>query len=244
MRCPASCAESQILDINSLSQKGDKKAPGLQGIDRPGARIATGHEDEPAQYCSVSPSRQKEPLELLASLGGHTQFVSLVPAGTGSGPIWCECFGPGDQKVLDFVARSNAERRASYYALNEVQAGLTKKAAKADIVAARGLHVDVDPPSDGSPFDKYGALTQLRALPLQPSYIVDTGGGFQAIWLFNAPVHDLQLVEAINRRIAALTGGDHCHNIDRLLRVPGSLNTPTAKKAAVGRKPAWAQFVR
>ena len=215
------------------AQKGDAGAGGAAGL-----------EEKTAQDSSLLGTFQKEPLELLASLGGSTQFVSLVPAGTGSGPIWCECFAPGDPNMLDFVARRNAERRACYYALNEVEAGLTKKATKGDIVAARGLHVDVDPPKDGSLFDKSGALTQLRALPIQPSYIVDTGGGFQAVWLFNEPVRDFSVVEDMNRRIASLTGGDHCHNIDRLLRVPGSLNTPTAKKAAAGRKPAWAQFVR
>lgn len=180
---------------------------------------------------------------LLAALGGPVQLVSLVPAGTGDGPMRVESFEAGDPAADAFVARSDCEGRASYYSLNIVRPGLTKKATKADIVAARGVHVDMDPPADGSPFDWAAALALLTAMPITPSYIVNSGNGLQPVWLFDRPVHNVELVEGINRQLIALTGGDACFNIDRLLRVPGSINTPTAKKAAGGRVPVPAEFV-
>ncbi len=180
---------------------------------------------------------------LLTALGGRVQFASLVPTGTGDGPMRVATFEAGDPAADAFVARSDREGRACYYSLNIVRDGLTKKATKADIVAARGVHVDMDPPADGSPFDRAAALALLRGLPIPPSYIVNSGNGLQPVWLFDRPVHNLDLVEGINRQLIKLTGGDACFNIDRLLRVPGSINTPTAKKAAAGRVPVPAEFV-
>ena len=40
-----------------------------------------------------------------------------------------------------------------------------------------------------------------------------------------------------------LLGGDSCHNIDRIMRLPGTINVPTKKKLEEGRKPALATVV-
>lgn len=170
------------------------------------------------------------------------QFVSLVPAGTGEGAMRVASFKAGDPAADEFVARSDREGRACYYSLNIVREGLSKKATKADIAAARGLHADIDPVA-GQSFDRTAQLERLAQLLIPPSYIVNSGNGLQPVWLFDAPVHNLEAVEGMNRALERQLGADNCHNIDRLLRVPGSLNTPTAKKAAAGRVPAPAEFV-
>lgn len=218
----------------------DMQAP-ASGNDA-GAMLGNGSLENSADGNAAEKiQRQHDVLRLLALLG-RTQFASLVPRGNGNGPMWVETFDPGDQAAVDWVARNDAEGRASYYSLSIVRDGLNKKATKADIVAARGLFVDIDPPKDGSAFDKVGALDRLRELPLPPSFVVDSGGGLQPVWLLDKPEPDLALVEGINRQLAAVTDGDHCFNIDRLLRIPGSLNTPDAKKAAAGRVPIRAGF--
>jgi len=186
--------------------------------------------------------RQRDVQRLLALIG-RTQFLSLVPRGNGEGLVRVATFEPGDPAAVAWVARNDAEGRASYYSLSIVREGLNKKAKKADIVAARGVFVDIDPPKDGRRFDRAWALEKLNGMDVPPSYIVDSGGGFQPVWLFDKPVENLDLVEGINLRLAELLSGDHCFNIDRLLRVPGSLNTPDAKKAAAGRVPRRASFV-
>jgi hypothetical protein len=187
--------------------------------------------------------RQQGVQRLLATIGGPVQFVSIVPRGLGEGPVRVATFEVGDPAAVAWVARNDKERRASYYSLSIVRDGLNKKATKADIVAARGAFVDIDPPKDGAAFDRAWALEKLRGLPIPPSYIVDSGGGLQPVWLFEKPEIDLALVEGVNRRLIEITRGDHCFNIDRILRVPGSLNTPDAKKAAAGRVPVRASFV-
>ena len=211
----------------------------MTSLGRDTAAEVPAGEDQP----ETTKRRTDDIDRLLAELGGPIQFSSIVPRGNGVGAMRIATFEADNLAAAAFVARNDAEGRASYYSLNIIKPGVAKKATKADILAARGAHIDIDPPHDGSPFDHVTALAMLRDLPLPPTYIVDSGGGFQPVWLFDAPVTDLELVEGINRRLAILTGGDHCFNIDRLLRVPGSLNTPDAKKAAAGRVPARAKFV-
>ncbi len=43
--------------------------------------------------------------------------------------------------------------------------------------------------------------------------------------------------------IAKRVGGDNCHNIDRIMRLPGTVNIPNAKKQAAGRNPTVARVV-
>jgi len=122
-----------------------------------------------------------------------------------------------------------------YYSVNEVRSDFRGvKATKADIVAAHYAHVDIDH-TDG--------LQRLRAYKLPPSLIVFSGGGYQAFWKFGEPTTDLDRVERINRQLAADLGGDNCHNIDRIMRLPGTINLPNAKKRKAGRVPTLAYVV-
>jgi len=122
-----------------------------------------------------------------------------------------------------------------YYSVNEVRPGFRGvKATKVDIVAAHYAHVDIDD-LDG--------LERLRGYKLPPSLIVFSGGGYQAFWKFAEPTTDLERVERINRQLAADLGGDNCHNIDRIMRLPGTINLPNAKKRKAGRVPKLAYVV-
>ena len=50
-------------------------------------------------------------------------------------------------------------------------------------------------------------------------------------------------VELRNAKLAQDLGGDNCHNIDRIMRVPGTINVPNAKKRSQGRVEALAYVV-
>jgi hypothetical protein len=122
-----------------------------------------------------------------------------------------------------------------YYSVNEVHPDFRGvKATKANIVLAHNAHVDID---------HLEGLKRLRAYKLPPSLIVFSGGGYQAFWKFAEPTTDLDRVERINRQLAADLGGDNCHNIDRVMRLPGTINLPNAKKRKVGRVPMLAYVV-
>ena len=92
----------------------------------------------------------------------------------------------------------------------------------------------------------------LREYDPAPSVIVDSGGGYQGFWLLDAPVvmegergdeaRHLP-VEDRNRRIEVALGGDNCHNIDRIMRLPGTVNLPGEKKRKKGRTPRVARVI-
>ena len=107
------------------------------------------------------------------------------------------------------------------------------KATKADVILARYLHVDVDDPRGET-------LERLRAFRPPPTVITNSGGGYQAFWKLVEPSSELNQVEDCNKRLAKQLGGDNCHNIDRIMRVPGTINVLSKKKIERGRIPALA----
>lgn len=143
-----------------------------------------------------------------------------------------------------------------YFTVNEPTSAYPgdKKCAKADIHLARFLHVDVDPRA-GENFDteRERILALLtNGLPegvRSPTCVIDSGGGFQALWLLREPVvigsdaEALASVEARSRWLERRLEADNCHNIDRVLRLPGTVNWPNARKRAKGRVPAMAHLV-
>ena len=119
-----------------------------------------------------------------------------------------------------------------YFHVNELSSSIVnKKATKSDVSRALFIHVDID--------ELDGEERLLRYMPA-PTAIVFSGGGYHAYWMLREPADDLVRVEAINAAVAKALGGDKCHNIDRIMRLPGTVNIPNAKKQVNGRKPALA----
>ncbi|GBD47031.1 virulence-associated E family protein [Methylopila sp. Yamaguchi] len=59
----------------------------------------------------------------------------------------------------------------------------------------------------------------------------------------NSPSSDFDRAERCNQVIAKNLGGDKCHNVDRIMRLPGTINLPNATKRKAGREPALAKLV-
>ncbi len=142
-----------------------------------------------------------------------------------------------------------------YYHLNPTRDGLEKKAAKSDVTAVRFLHVDIDPRAGEDLGEErqriIGRLTHNlpKELP-PPTAIISSGAGAQALWALREPIlldgSEAQAAEAerYTRWIQGVFGeADNCHNVDRVLRLPGSINNPDAKKRAKGRTAAPATVV-
>lgn len=127
-----------------------------------------------------------------------------------------------------------------YWSPNTVKGRLNKKPTKADIARLHYVHLDLDDPSDA-------ALERLRGYRLPPTFIVFSGGGYQAFWEISDPPvvnGNAEALEVANRRVLADLGGDTgTHNLDRIMRLPGTKNWPNAKKRARGRFPADAYLV-
>lgn len=140
-----------------------------------------------------------------------------------------------------------------YYHVNPTTRDLDKKAERTDIRELAWLHVDIDPRvGEDLAAEQARAHDMLRrppgGLPL-PTVIVQSGGGFNALWRLREPLPingDLAVAEDAKRynlQLEILFQADSCHNIDRILRLPGTVNWPTAKKRKKGRAPALARVV-
>ena len=151
---------------------------------------------------------------------GRVAALSFGPTGLEEARAWIE------------ARQGNAN---VYYSVNELRPSvLNRKAVKRDVARALHLHVDVDDPT---------ALSHIREFGPKPTTIVFSGGGYQAFWKLNEPARDLDRVERINAELARKLGADKCHNIDRIMRLPGTINVPNAKKRKAGRVPTLARVV-
>jgi predicted P-loop ATPase len=162
--------------------------------------------------------------------------------------------------ALAFVEQWNGKRNL-YFTVNVPRLPQNKKAKKEHIGWMQAVHVDVDPadPAQGADAQEHNKkegeriLTALRAYEPKPSIIIFSGGGYQGFWLLREPAEIEEpsekdkapwaKFEAHNRTPEKKLGGDHCFNIDRIMRLPGTVNLPDAKKRAKGRVEAVAEVV-
>lgn len=172
---------------------------------------------------------------------GQIHIVAIHPNGL---KVVGREFGTSVDGALDFATAQNAAGLNVYWTVNGVQAGYHAKPGKQHITTARFVHVDIDPPKSGGKFDKPTIIAALDGLAVPPSLIIDSGGGLQAFWRLDGPHDNLGAIETINRQVRDYFGADNCQNIDRLMRVPGFVNWPDARKRARGRLPVLATFAR
>lgn len=153
-------------------------------------------------------------------------------------------------QLREWVREQNeALGRNVYFHVNPTLQPMGKKAEKTDMAALEWLHVDVDPtPGEDLDAERRRILASLQAaqgLP-KPSAIIYSGGGYQAFWRLkdalpvNGSLSACEDAERYNQQVELLLGGDRCHNIDRIMRLPGTVNWPDEKKRAKGRTPTLA----
>jgi hypothetical protein len=137
-----------------------------------------------------------------------------------------------------------------YWTVNRVRGAIDKKPKKEDIEEAVMLHIDVDP-RKGEDVAKEQAriLKLLEDFSPSPSAVIFSGGGYQAFWRLDEPLYiggtaerwtDL---EAYNRQLGIVLGGDNTWNVDRIMRLPGTINIPDDKKRKKGRTERLAEII-
>lgn len=153
------------------------------------------------------------------------------------GPISRD-FGIDVSAAVSWALERNAEGWNIHFTVNYVQSGVNSKPSKADIIGVRFAHLDVDPPKGELFTDEQRDIVFARLLNASPSTINWSGNGAQALWRLEDGV-TAGAVEQINRGLIDGLGGDvSTSDVSRLLRVPGTVNWPDARKRALGRIPA------
>jgi len=149
-------------------------------------------------------------------------------------------FGTNIKAAMEWVSACNAERKNIYFTVNRVETGVNKKPNKAQIVGIRFAHLDIDPPKDGSVWDKDEVYKRLRVASVPPNTINWSGNGWHEFWRLNDCANS-EDAECINSGLIQYFGGDAgTQNADRLLRVPGTINWPNKQKIEAGRTPQLA----
>jgi P4 family phage/plasmid primase-like protien len=187
--------------------------------------------------------------------GGPWLPVAIVPDGT---PL---AITARDQPAArDFIGRYSSGCNL-YYSVNPTRTALNKKPSKADIAVIEYLFGDLDPNKDESPdAAKARYRKQLEDGDQKPSAVIDSGNGLQALWRLSEPIvlgapvngkfagvdqakiDDVEArTKALMERLGAKAG---TQNIDRILRLPGTINLPNAVKRKAGRIPCPTRLLR
>jgi hypothetical protein len=182
--------------------------------------------------------------------GGPWQLTALRPDKKGIETRMFETPGTVLEWLSKMVPNNNV-----YFTVNPLLRSLNKKAERGDVASLAWLHVDIDPRA-GEPIDaeRTRALKMLTDKPpegvtARPSCVVFSGGGYQGFWRLEEPVpidgkeDKYEDAKLYNMQLEYLYGADHCHNVDRIMRLPGTINWPDKKKAAKGRVPTLAEVV-
>lgn len=161
-------------------------------------------------------------------------------------------FRPGDP-ILEWLADKNQTGNL-YFHVNPTTHDITKKAAITDMAALDWLHVDIDPrPGEELEPEREWARGMLtdnlpEGVP-PPTIIIDSGGGYQGFWKLRDPVPidgDAEKggeASRYNQQLEYIFSADRCHNVDRIMRLPGTINWPDERKRKKGRVPALASLV-
>lgn len=175
---------------------------------------------------------------------------TLVAIG-GIDDITARTFQLGEEADLLEWLEVVGRRYNIYFCVNSLLYPLNKKPLREDVAALDWLHVDIDPRA-GEDIDeeRERILALLESFEPKPSAIVFSGGGYQGFWRLEEPLPikgDLPAAEDAKRynlQLESLFGADSCHNVDRIMRLPGTINRPDEKKRKRGRTPKKSYVVR
>jgi len=190
-------------------------------------------------------------LEFLQKFRPHGPWVLTAIHPTKEGRLNTTTFNEASVEKLKQWLNRYGEDHNIYFSVNPTLADkVYKKASRENISAVEYLHVDVDPRA-GEDLDaeQKRILGTIRKFKPIPTCVIFSGGGYQAFWRLEEPIQidgDLQKAEdakRYNQQLEMLLGGDNCHNIDRIMRLPGTVNRPNAKKRKKGRTEVMAELI-
>lgn len=158
-----------------------------------------------------------------------------------------------DESSLRAFLEQRFGRSNLYFCPNVIttEEPVTTTPTKEQITHITSLYVDLDLPKAGpyaAPNEENFArlLKRLRALDPPPTTITFSGGGYQAFWLFPAPLpapNNLERIEAASKAIGRTLKSDAVQNINRWMRLPGTMNLPNELKRSRGRVPALSRVI-
>jgi hypothetical protein len=160
--------------------------------------------------------------------------------------IACRTFAKDEVDTMRRWLEDFNGKRNIYFHVNSVTKTLMNKANREQIRSLDYLHVDIDPRAGEDLAEEQARCLGLLTTNLPkgvpaPTCVIFSGGGYQGFWKLEKPVPiegDLKKAEdakLYNLKLEGLFGADQVHNIDRIMRLPGTINIPDARKKKRGR---------
>jgi hypothetical protein len=199
---------------------------------------------------NASPAQCKPACDPDASVAFLDEFFGSEPrllvAITADRKITAKTFAPGDDAARAWIERRNT-RGNVYFSINPTKRPMEAKPAKDDVRAATHLWVDLDPAKDRPLEEERAEMLNLlngsRPKGIPPfTWIIDSGRGYWGYLKLNVPKPldgDLGLntaqveARALGIEVAYGRFADSCSNVDRIARLPGTVNHKTGRLAVV-----------
>ncbi len=149
------------------------------------------------------------------------------------------------QKALrEWLERVGKDRNC-YFSVNPCVGDMDKKPARENVKSLTWLHVDVDSRAGEDLAQEKQRIANLLEKPPagipKPTVTIFSGGGYQGFWRLKEPMaiggQEALYKEAAryNQQLELDFGADECHNVDRIMRLPGTINRPDERKKKKGR---------
>lgn len=163
-------------------------------------------------------------------------------------------FAKDTDGIRAWLVEQSQLKRNIYYNPARLRNTVDGKASKADVAESRWLYADLDLPKSlnwgdaeavADAMENAEACISLFHFP--PTFVIFSGGGLQAGWKLKTavPLHGAgsaaPVFEAVLKAIAdALDADPSCSECSHVMRLPGTLNVPSASKRERGRTEAMA----
>jgi putative DNA primase/helicase len=197
---------------------------------------------------NVKAPRGDKAIAFLKELASSRHFITIAIINPDSGGIQVKTFSEAE-RCRDYIVEQNKLGWNVHYMSALTRERMRKKPEKADIAWVYYLHVDADPNPGETPQqfkERFGPI--LKTFKPQPTFIVDSGNGYNLLWELEHRVEItgpdvIDDIESRNHALHLRLGADpETRNIDRLLRVPGTINYPGKAKLAKGWGPCRSYY--
>jgi hypothetical protein len=232
----------------------ERENPGRRVTDASGAQDSASREDSLAGAADQLKPDPQQAIGFLQRLrpGGPWLLVAIVPGALGALGRTCKTL----EQCQDFILAHN-ETAGIYYSVNPTKEPIDKKPSKIEMGGVEYLHADADPAEGETPDECWERLQpQIAAYDKKPTFLIRSGNGVHLLWRLTQPLpldsflamrkatETIANVEARNYGLAlAFSTHPKTRNVDRILRVPGTINWPTPKKRKDGRVPAPCELI-
>lgn len=197
---------------------------------------------------------------LRMALPGGPYVVGAIRVEGGAPKV--KTFEDADEAAAWATTMNGGRAHNLYWIHNRLKDRVTEKPKEEDVLEVLFLHVDCDPPKKlpragmapeelarWNAAERERLLDQLVGFDPEPTFIVDSGGGFQSFWRLDEPLFiggdptRIAEAKAYNVHLRDVLGGDNCQSLEHLMRLPFTANWPDAEKRKRGRTARLAELV-